>query len=77
MDYPIGRDLEMILMPIITGGKAIHQRRINAALRLCSGLSLDTSKVLDARRRREERSKATPPFDFAQGREPVERQLTS
>jgi len=27
------------------------------------------------RRRGEERSKATPPFDFAQGREPVERQM--
>jgi hypothetical protein len=24
---------------------------------------------------REERSKATPPFDFSQGREPVERQM--
>jgi len=45
------------------------------------------SKVLDARhrgvtteaygaiRRKEKRSKATPPFDFAQGREPVERQM--
>jgi hypothetical protein len=51
------------------------------------GLFLITSKVLDARRRgvttetygairrKEERSKATPPFDFAQGREPVERQM--
>jgi len=27
------------------------------------------------RRRGEERSKATPPFDFAQDREPVERQM--
>jgi len=51
------------------------------------GVFLITSKVLDARRRgattepygvirrKEERSKATPPFDFAQGREPVERQM--
>jgi len=51
------------------------------------GVFLITSKVLDSRRRgatteaygvirrKEERSKATPPFDFAQGREPVERQM--
>jgi hypothetical protein len=26
-------------------------------------------------RRKEERSKATPPFGFSQGREPVERQM--
>ena len=64
------------------------------------GVFLITSKVLDARRRggtteayrairrKKERSKATPPFDFAQGREsfdfaqdrepverPVERQM--
>jgi hypothetical protein len=48
------------------------------------GVFLITRKVLDARRRgatteaygairrKEERSKATPPFGFAQGREPVE-----
>jgi hypothetical protein len=48
---------------------------------------LITRKVLDARRRgatteaygairrKEEGSKATPPFGFAQGREPVERQM--
>jgi hypothetical protein len=48
---------------------------------------LITSKVLDVRRRgatteaykeirrKEGRSKATPPFGFAQGREPVERQM--
>jgi hypothetical protein len=48
---------------------------------------LITSKVLDARRQgatteaygaircKEERSKATPPFDLAQGRELVERQM--
>jgi len=47
----------------------------------------DHQLVLDARRRgattepygaircKEERSKATVPFDFAQGREPVERQM--
>jgi len=51
------------------------------------GVYLITIQVLDARRRgamtepygairrREARSKATPPFDFAQGREPVERQM--
>jgi hypothetical protein len=48
---------------------------------------LITSKVLDVRRRgatteaygvirrKEERSKATQPFGFSQGREPVERQM--
>ncbi|MCG6982603.1 MAG: hypothetical protein LJE88_14475 [Deltaproteobacteria bacterium] len=51
------------------------------------GIFLITSKVLDARRRgatteaygvirrKEERLKGTPPFDFAQGREPAERQM--
>jgi hypothetical protein len=51
------------------------------------GTFLITSKVLDARRRgatteaygairrKEERPKATPPFGFSQGREPVERQM--
>jgi hypothetical protein len=51
------------------------------------GIILITSKVLGARRRgatteaygairrKEERSKATPPFGFAQGRESVERQM--
>jgi len=51
------------------------------------GVLLITRKVLDARRRgatteaygairrKEERSKATPPFGFSQGREPVERQM--
>jgi hypothetical protein len=51
------------------------------------GVFLITRKVLDARRRgatteaygairrKEERAKATPPFGFSQGREPVERQM--
>jgi hypothetical protein len=51
------------------------------------GTFLITSKVLDARRRgatteayggirrKEERSKATPPFGFTQGHEPVEWQM--
>jgi hypothetical protein len=53
------------------------------------GLFLITSKALDARRRgatteaygaisrKEERSKATPPFDVTQGHEPVEWQMMS
>ncbi len=34
-----------------------------------------TTETYGAIRRKEERSKATPPLDFAQGREPVERQM--
>ena len=46
--------------------KVFHARRRGA-----------TTEAYGSIRRKEEGSKATPPFDFAQGREPVERQMTS
>jgi len=47
-----------------------HQQGIR-----CMAPRSDTTEPYGAIRRKEERSKATPPFDFAQGREPVERQM--